>query len=231
MAQRHNAWLSGIMGVVVGDALGCPVQFETRNEVARHPVTGMRGNGTFRLPAGSWTDDSSMTLALAESIRRTSTIDYTDIMENFVKWYSGGEFTPFGYAYDIGITTGEAIRDYIRNKDPFTCGRNGVYNCGNGSLMRILPACLYCIGQGLSNEDAIEIIHKVGSLTHAYIRANIACGLYYFMIKEIQTTDSSRSLPELLQEGLTKGFDFYETWFSNPDHCETSSKNLFELNN
>ena len=97
-----NIWKSGIMGVVVGDALGCLVQFESREEVARHPVTGMRGYGTFNLPPGSWTDDSSLTLALLESIRRTGSIDYTDIMDNFVKWLDGGEFTTYGYAYDIG---------------------------------------------------------------------------------------------------------------------------------
>ena len=59
-----NIWKDGVMGVVIGDALGCPVQFESREEVAAHPITGMRGNGTFNLPAGSWTDDSSLTLAL-----------------------------------------------------------------------------------------------------------------------------------------------------------------------
>ena len=80
-----NMWRSGIMGVVVGDALGCPVQFKSREEVARNPVTGMRGFGTFNLPVGSWTDDSSMTLALLDSIRRTGSIDCVDIMENFVR--------------------------------------------------------------------------------------------------------------------------------------------------
>ena len=53
MTENTNIWLNGIMGVVVGDALGCPVQFESRKEVARHPVTGMRGYGTFNLPEGS----------------------------------------------------------------------------------------------------------------------------------------------------------------------------------
>ena len=100
-----NKWKSGIMGVVIGDALGCPVQFESREEVSKHPVTGMRGYGTFNLPAGSWTDDSSLTLALLESIRRTGTIDYKDIMDNFVKWLDDGAFTPYGYAYDIGRGT------------------------------------------------------------------------------------------------------------------------------
>ena len=43
------------MGVAVGDALGCPVRFETREEMASHPIAGMRRNGIFILPAGSWT--------------------------------------------------------------------------------------------------------------------------------------------------------------------------------
>ena len=59
-----NMWKSGIMGVIVGDALGCPVQFETRAQVATHPVKGMIGYGTFNLPEGTWTDDSALTIAL-----------------------------------------------------------------------------------------------------------------------------------------------------------------------
>ncbi len=55
----RNIWKDGIFGVVVGDALACPVQFETREEVAEHPIRGMRGHGTFNLPAGSWTDDNN----------------------------------------------------------------------------------------------------------------------------------------------------------------------------
>ena len=117
-----NIWRAGILGVVVGDALGCPVQFESRAEVARHPVTGMRGYGTFNLPAGSWTDDSSLTLALLESIRRTGGIDCDVIMDNFVRWLDDGEFTPYGYSYDIGSGTMAAIRRYARERDPDTCG-------------------------------------------------------------------------------------------------------------
>ena len=109
MTENTNIWLNGIMGVVVGDALGCPVQFESREEVARHPVTGMRGYGTFNLPEGSWTDDSSLTIALLESIRRVGEIDLDDIMGNFMKWLYDGEFTPYGESYDIGRGTMQAI--------------------------------------------------------------------------------------------------------------------------
>lgn len=114
----RSIWKDGVMGVVTGDALGCPVQFESRKEVAGHPVTGMRGNGTFNLPAGSWTDDSSLTLALLDSIRQTGEIDLNHIMGNFVKWLNDGAFTPYGNAFDIGHGTMRAIQKYKVIKNP-----------------------------------------------------------------------------------------------------------------
>ena len=203
-----NLWKDGVMGVVVGDALGCPVQFESRTEVAEHPVTGMRGDGTFHLPAGSWTDDSSLTLALLDSIRQTGGIDLKHIAENFVKWLDEGAFTPYGYAYDIGRCTLRALMKYKKERKPLKCGCIEEYSNGNGSLMRIMPACLYCYEKKLSDADAIDVIHKVGSLTHAHIRANIACGLYFFMVRAVLAEDGT--LQDRLQSGLRQGFAYYE---------------------
>lgn len=209
--MRVNIWKNGIMGVVVGDALGCPVQFESRTMVAQHPVTGMRGYGTFKLPPGSWTDDSSLTLALLESIRRKGGIDLTDIMDNFVNWLDKGAFTPYGYAYDIGGATMSAIQRYKKNHNPVMCGCCHESDNGNGSLMRIMPAVLYCIQKQYGDNASISIIHDVSSLTHAHIRANIACGLYYFMTKHILT--GAGNLNDRLQSGLGEGYMFYDDFF------------------
>ena len=220
MTENTNIWLNGIMGVVVGDALGCPVQFESREEVARHPVTGMRGYGTFNLPEGSWTDDSSLTIALLESIRRVGEIDLDDIMGNFMKWLYDGEFTPYGESYDIGRGTMQAINRYKKNRKAKKCGGDEEWNNGNGSLMRIMPACLYCSvmeSSGMySDRDAIDAIHSVGGLTHAHIRSNIACGLYLFMAKYILFREGS--LQERIQEGLTQGFAFYESYLADKEN-------------
>ena len=216
--NMKDIWRSGIMGVVVGDALGCPVQFETRAHVAAHPITGMRGYGTFNLPAGSWTDDSSLTLALLDSIRRTGDIDYTDIMANFVDWLDDGAFTPYGYAYDIGFGTMNAIKTYKRHRDPHRAGGSDERNNGNGSLMRIMPAALYCCDRALPVDEAIDIIHHVGSLTHAHIRANIACGLYYFMTRAILF--GTGMLTERLQAGIDAGFAFYEKYPAERDELD-----------
>ena len=220
MTENTNIWLNGIMGVVVGDALGCPVQFESREEVARHPVTGMRGYGTFNLPEGSWTDDSSLTIALLESIRRVGEIDLDDIMGNFMKWLYDGEFTPYGESYDIGRGTMQAINRYSKNRKAKKCGGDEEWNNGNGSLMRIMPACIYCTvmeSSGMySDRDAIDAIHSVGGLTHAHIRSNIACGLYFFMTKQILMGEGS--LQERMQEGITRGFAFYESFLADKEN-------------
>ena len=208
-------WKEGVFGVVTGDALGCPVQFESREEVAEHPVTGMRGEGTFNLPAGSWTDDSSLTLALLDSLCETGSPDLKHVMENFVAWLDDGKFTPYGYAYDIGYGTMRAIENYKRNGDPYLCGGRDESNNGNGSLMRIMPACLYCCAKGLEEEEAVRLISAVGSLTHAHLRANIACALYWFMIREV--LKRTGGLAERLQAGLDRGFAYYD---GNPENGE-----------
>ena len=98
-----NIWLDGIMGVIIGDALGMPVQFMERNEVKKVPVTGMRGYGTYNMAPGTWSDDSSMTLATLSSIKELGKIDSHDIMKRFVDWYKNGAYTPYGFAFDIGL--------------------------------------------------------------------------------------------------------------------------------
>ena len=220
MTANTNIWLNGIMGVVVGDALGCPVQFESRKEVSRHPVTDMRGYGTFNLPEGSWTDDSSLTIALLESIRRIGKIDLDDIMENFMNWLYDGDFTPYGQSYDIGRGTMQAIDRYSRIRNAKKCGGDEARNNGNGSLMRILPACIYCSvmeTSGIYSDcDAIDVIHSVGGLTHAHIRSNIACGLYFFMVKQILIGEGP--LQERMREGLTQGFAFYESRLADKEN-------------
>ena len=204
----NQSWKAGIFGVVVGDALGCPVQFERREKVASHPVTGMRGQGTFNLPAGSWTDDSSLTLALLESICSMGTVDLDHIMGNFMAWLEDGEFTPFDYSFDIGLGTERAIERYEGKRDPATCGGREESNNGNGSLMRILPVCLYCCAKGLEDAEALAQVDAVGSLTHAHLRSRIACGLYFFMVRSVLS--GTGSLVERLQAGLDRGFAYYE---------------------
>src|SRR5688500_18968365 len=100
--------VGGIVGLVVGDALGVPAQFRPRAEVRANPITGMdRAESPSRGP-GYWSDDSSMALATASSL-----IDEgwnpSDLMHRFARWLHHGEYTPEGEAWDVGGTTRRAI--------------------------------------------------------------------------------------------------------------------------
>lgn len=206
----RNIWLDGIMGVVVGDALGVPVEFSYREDLAANPVTDMRGYGTYGLPKGTWSDDSSMTLATLDSLRFGYKPD--DMMVKFAKWLKDGEYTPYGKVFDVGTTCKNAINSYLLYLDITRCGRHGEDDNGNGSLMRIMPMCLYVYEkqkqEGITDDEAIRLIHEVSALTHGHIRSKIACGLYFFMTRSI--LEEEGTLIQRMQHGLTKGFCYYE---------------------
>ena len=215
-----NIWLDGIMGLVVGDALGCPVQFMNREEIReRGLVAGMEGYGTYNMPEGTWTDDSSMALATMDSIIKTRGIDPEDIMKRFVSWEFEGEYTPFGQAFDQGITCSNAIWKFRDTGNYRTCGRTGEHANGNGALMRILPVCLYYIEREKPDEEAVQGIHVTSGLTHNHLRSKMACGLYYFLAKEIikgtaeyhnglRRVEQGR-LKTCLQRGIDAGLKYY----------------------
>ena len=212
-----NIWLTGIMGLVVGDALGLPVQFNSREEMKAKPVNGMEGYGAFLVPEGSWSDDSSMALATLCSILEKDEVDYEDIMKRFADCQFKGEYTPFGYAYDQGRTCLDAIFSYANGADAEHCGQTGERSNGNGSLMRILPVCLYTYEQqkkgAISEEEALEMVHKVSALTHAHLRSKMACGIYYFLVKAV--LDEHGNLQERLQKGVDEARAYYEKDVAN----------------
>ncbi|MBQ7955322.1 MAG: ADP-ribosylglycohydrolase family protein [Lachnospiraceae bacterium] len=212
-----NIWVNGMMGVVVGDVLGMPVQFVDRAELNNKPVKTIQGYGTYNMPPGTWSDDSSMALATLDSIREKGEVNYSDIMGKFVEWMCFGKYTPAGKAFDQGNTCVEAICKYIGEKDYKTCGKTGEWANGNGALMRIMPACLYAYEKVCNKEwdlkQAMECVHQVSALTHNHRRSKMACGIYYFMVKNI--IEGCASLPERLQSGVDDAVDFYHEDIGN----------------
>ena len=208
----NNYWINGMIGVAVADAFGSPVQFMNRESLKKNPLTEMEYCDIYDKPAGAWTDDTSMALCILDSLREKGKVDEADIMERFSKWYYENEYTPTGEAFDMGNTCVSAIASYERNHDVDTCGRTGEYANGNGSLMRTMPICLYYAVKthdgSATLDEAIDKIHKVSALTHNHLRANMACGLYFFLVREIIFGEGS--LNERLQKGLDCGFAYYE---------------------
>src|SRR5512145_83154 len=83
-----NRRRGALLGLAVGDALGAAVEFEARGSFP--PVSGYRAGGPHGLAAGEWTDDTSMALALADSIA-TAGWDLNDQADRYVQWWQTGK--------------------------------------------------------------------------------------------------------------------------------------------
>ena len=191
-----------MLGHAIGDALGVPVEFCTREELAENPVTDMLGFGSYPVPEGCWSDDTSMALCALDSLANGE-MNLNEIMQNFVRWASNDEFTPTGEMFDIGRTCLKAIRRFIDSNgtSPTKCGLDGENYNGNGSLMRIHPFVLYAYFNFLNGTEEgywkwMGCIKAGSELTHAHERSIMGCHIYAdclsFLLKE-PTKDSLRA--------------------------------------
>ena len=172
---------SGICGLVVGDALGVPVEFKTKEYLMEHPVTGMIGHGTYDQPKGTWSDDTSLTLATMQSIINKNEIDLEDIMKEFCLYVHESKYCQYE-VFDYGNTTICSIDRFESGYSVFECGGRGDRDNGNGSLMRILPLAYI---PGITYED----IENVSAITHAHPKSKIACVLYVEIAKSMLSND------------------------------------------
>ena len=124
-----------LYGVATGDALGVPVEFKDREDLKENPVTEMQEYGTYDEPKGTWSDDTSLTLCLAESI--VEGLDLQLLANKFIAWKNDNYWTPNGWVFDIGIGTRIAIENLETGIAPELAGGNEDKDNGNGSLMRI----------------------------------------------------------------------------------------------
>lgn len=165
---------SALFGVAVGDALGVPAEFKTREFLRENPITDMTGHGTHHQPPGTFSDDSSLTFCLAEAL--TTGFDLHAIARNFVRWRDEGYWSAHGFVFDIGGTTSQSIGRLRKGVQPDLAGDSGERCNGNGSLMRILPLLFHLHDKPAG--DRFDLTRQVSSLTHRHIRSVIACFYY-----------------------------------------------------
>lgn len=166
-----------LLAFAIGDAIGVPVEFNSREILKNNPICDMEEYGTHYQPIGTWSDDTSMTLATTLSIIENNNINYNDIMSNFIKWYKNAEFTATDKCFDIGITCSTALSNFNGN-NALECGLSNVNANGNGSLMRMLPIVFYCYYKRLSEYEIYEIVNNISSLTHSHEISILGCYIY-----------------------------------------------------
>lgn len=176
-AIRDRA-IGALIGLAVGDAVGTTLEFKQRDSYPR--LTDMVGGGPFGLKPGQWTDDTSMALALADSLLEGDAFDPADLMRRFVAWREEGAYSCTGSCFDIGITVSSALSRWQRTGDPIA-GSTDPNSAGNGSLMRLSPVA---IRHWQDREKLRHIAALQSRTTHGAPEAVSACVAYAELIAE-----------------------------------------------
>jgi len=162
-----------LLGLAISDALGAAVEFEMPGSF--EPVTGYRAGGPHGLAPGEWTDDTSMALALADSIAEVGW-EINDQAERYLKWWRTGAYSVNGRCFDIGSTTIAALHRFQQSGDARTSGDRSERAAGNGSIMRLAPVPIrysYMFPDGIG--DLVERAVESSLPTHASPQCVSAC--------------------------------------------------------
>lgn len=169
--------LGGMLGLLVGDALGVPYEFKRPDEIP-DPVTMTppRGYGrAHRVAPGTWSDDGSQALVLLDSLLDTGWLDPADVGRRLVDWRYHGAYWVDRHVFDCGIATGRAIDRLTRGVAATEAGPSGERDNGNGSLMRLLPLALWHKG---TDAELVADAALQSRITHGHVTSRVCCEVY-----------------------------------------------------
>lgn len=181
--------VGALVGLAAGDALGVPVEFEPRAARVADPVGEMRGGGTWKLDPGTWSDDTSLALCLAESIVERG-FDPEDSGRRSLAWLDKGLWTARGEVFGVGGATRRALGRIRSGMPAVFAGGRGENDNGNGSLMRILPASIWL--SGLPERARFHAIASYSATTHGHPRSILACWLHCLVAGKLLRGEAPR---------------------------------------
>ena len=174
-----------VWGHLVADAVGVPYEFREASQIGE-VVFGAKGS--HQQPAGTWSDDGALMLALLDSLLGDAPdgptrFDSEDQGRRALSWLRDGAYAPGAKVFDIGGTTGAGLRAFERGTPAIDAGPADDHASGNGSLMRILPLAL--VERDLDDATLVERAHIASRVTHGHARCQVACALYTLVAKRL----------------------------------------------
>lgn len=184
MKDKLDKYKGCFLGLAIGDVLGMPFEFRKRNDVEEYlsknnlEIKEFNFRGV-NFPAGFYTDDTAMTICLAESLIAKG-FDLKDQFDRYYNWYRNGYATPFdNCCYGVGNQTQKALHRPLPQEQ--WDGKDESAG-GNGSLMRCAPVGLYYQGD---YGEIKEKSHLSSFLTHNYYIAGWTCVILNALISLI----------------------------------------------
>lgn len=172
--------LGGLWGLLIGDALGVPYEFNKPEDLPEpelieyQPPPGFVRSHPGVLP-GTWSDDGAQALCLLDSLLSCGRMDVNDFASRLLKWYDCGLWAVDNKVFDVGNQTARALIAYSNGKSPCESGNVIPEGKGNGSLMRALPLALWHKG---SDEELANDAHIQSLVTHGHVCNQVCCALY-----------------------------------------------------
>jgi ADP-ribosyl-[dinitrogen reductase] hydrolase len=180
MPTRRERIEGGMLGLLIGDALGVPYEFHQPEEIPPaeqieyEPPSGFYRTHTSASP-GTWSDDGAQALCLLASLLECDRFDAEDLAHRLVRWNDEGYCAVEGNVFDIGIQTGRALTNIRRGIPALQAGSTEEHALGNGSLMRVLPLALWHRG---TDAELVADARAQSRITHGHVRAQLCCALY-----------------------------------------------------
>jgi ADP-ribosyl-[dinitrogen reductase] hydrolase len=146
-----NKAVGAYLGLAVGNALGATVELlspaQIKAMIGVHDT--ITGGGRLALQPGLVTDDTTMSLALGETIVKTGMVDAAAVAQSFSDWFVRNPV-------DIDKTVKRGIIHYRYSGTPYVA--ENLSDAGNGACMRTLPVALATYG--LHDEISINIASR-----------------------------------------------------------------------
>ena len=176
-----------IYGLLIGDAVGVPYEFQSADQIPSFELINMTPPPHFDrtypdIEIGTWSDDGAQALCLLASLLENNRLDVNDLMNRFVSWYQQGYMAVDAKVFDIGVQTATAIRLYQQGVPVMDVAADDEHANGNGALMRVLPLALWHQG---TEEELIQAAYLQSHVTHAHLRSKICCAIYCLWVKYI----------------------------------------------
>ena len=187
MPTRKERIEGGLIGLLVGDALGVPYEFNPPELIPAPerieydpPLDFQRAHRG--VPPGTWSDDGALALCMLASLLDSDRFDAADFGRRLVRWFNGGYLAVDGRVFDVGLTTAEAIYAIFRGTPPLEAGPRDVDSNGNGALMRVLPLALWHRG---TDAELVRDAEMQSCLTHGHLRSQVCCALYVLWARRV----------------------------------------------
>ena len=185
--SRQDRIAGGLVGLLVGDALGVPYEFHPATDIPASDLIEYTPPPRFRrahagVPPGTWSDDGAQALCLLASLLHRGRLDVADLGGRLLNWYEHGYMAADGIVFDVGIQTAAALRRIAGGVPPLEAGGDVEHSKGNGSLMRVLPLALWHRG-----DDAALVAdaHDQSCVTHGHVTVQACCALYCLWARRI----------------------------------------------